>query len=198
MIHKRLLVVILVPVLAGLLALAYLWAARSPSQSVESSVQAAAPEVAPVTAPEFPPNTQWLQSEPLKLADLRGRVVIVQFWTFGCINCIRNYPVYKAWQEKYAGQAVTIIGVHTPEFTNEADVTRVRAKARENGLKFPIAIDNESRIWKSWDNHAWPSIYLIDKQGRVRFNWEGELHLENAEARQFASRIDELLAEKLH
>jgi len=86
MIHKRLLVVILVPVLAGLLALAYPWAARSPSQSVESSGQAAAP----VTAPEFPPNTQWLQSEPLKLADLRGRVVIVQFWTFGYINCIRN------------------------------------------------------------------------------------------------------------
>ena len=192
MIHKRLLVVILVPVLAGLLALAYLWAARSPSQSVESSVPAAAP----VTAPEFPPNTQWLQSEPLKLANLRGRVVIVQFWTFGCINCVRNYPVYKAWQEKYGGQAVTIIGVHTPEFTNEADVTRVRAKARENGLKFAIAIDNDRRIWKSWDNHAWPSIYLVDKQGRVRFNWEGELHLENAEARQFASRIDDLLAEK--
>ena len=93
---------------------------------------------------------------------------------------------------------MTIIGVHTPEFTNEADVTRVGAKARENGLKFPIAIDNDGRIWKSWDNHAWPSIYLIDKQGRVRFNWEGELHLENAEAQQFASRIDDLLAEKPH
>jgi thiol-disulfide isomerase/thioredoxin len=132
----------------------------------------------------------------LKLANLRGRVVIVHFWTFGCINCIHNYPVYKAWQEKYAGHAVTLIGVHTPEFTSEADVTRVRAKARANGLKFPIAIDNDGRIWNSWDTHAWPSIYLIDKQGRVRFNWEGELHLENEEARQFASRIDDLLAEK--
>ena len=149
-----------------------------------------------MSAPEFPPNTQWLQSEPLKLAGLRGRVVIVQFWTFGCINCIRNYPVYKAWQEKYAGQAVTIIGVHTPEFTNEADVTRVASKARENGLKFPIAIDNDRRIWKAWDNRYWPSIYLIDKQGRIRSHWDGELNVMDGAGRKFASRIDELLAEK--
>jgi thiol-disulfide isomerase/thioredoxin len=148
------------------------------------------------TAPEFPPGIPWVQTEPLKLADLRGRVAVVHFWTFGCINCIHNYPVYKAWQEKYAGKKVTIIGVHTPEFTNEADVARVRAKVRENGLKFPIAIDNESRIWKSWNNHAWPSIYLVDKKGQVRYRWEGELHLRDQEGRQFASRIDELLADK--
>jgi thiol-disulfide isomerase/thioredoxin len=148
------------------------------------------------TAPEFPPGIPWVQTEPLKLAELRGQVVVVHFWTFGCINCIHNYPVYKAWQEKYAGKKVTIIGVHTPEFTNEADVARVRAKVRENGFKFPIAIDNDSRIWKNWDNHAWPSIYLVDKKGQVRYRWEGELHLRDQEGRQFASRIDELLAEK--
>src|SRR5260370_36779003 len=125
--YKLLFVVILAPVLAGLLALAHPWTARSPRESVESS----ALTVAPVSAPEFPQDTQWVQSEPLKLSDLRGQVVIVHFWTFGCINCIHNYPVYKAWQEKYANKAVAIIGVHTPEFANEADAARVRAKARD-------------------------------------------------------------------
>jgi thiol-disulfide isomerase/thioredoxin len=177
--HKRLIVLIVVPLVAGLIALAYSRATPGLFESVEANLRAAIPEVAQTPAPEFPQKTQWIQSEPLKLADLRGRVVIVQFWTFGCINCIHNYPVYKAWQEKYADKAVTI-----------------SSKARENGLKFPIAIDNDKRIWKDWDNHAWPSIYLVDKKGRVRYNWEGELHLENPEARQFAARIDDLLAEK--
>jgi thiol-disulfide isomerase/thioredoxin len=148
------------------------------------------------TAPEFPEDTEWLQSKPLTLASLRGQVVVVHFWTFGCINCIHNYPVYKGWQEKYAGKGVTIIGVHTPEFADEADVDRVRAKARANGLEFPIATDNHGRIWKAWENLYWPSIYLIDKQGRVRYHWDGELHLESAEGRQFAARIDELLTQQ--
>lgn len=196
MIHRLLFVVILVPVLAGLVGLTHSWAARSSGESVEGSPLAAAPKGAPVAAPEFPQDIQWLQSEPLKLSDLRGQVVIVHFWTFGCVNCIHNYPVYRAWQEKYAGKAVTIIGVHTPEFANEADAARVRAKARDNGLKFPIAIDNKSQIWKNWDNQYWPSVYLIDKKGRVRYHWNGELHLQTVEGRRFASRIDDLLAEK--
>ena len=147
-------------------------------------------------AQEFPQGTKWLQSKPLTLASLRGRVVVVHFWTFGCINCIHNYPVYKTWQAKYAGKEVTIVGVHTPEFANEADVDRVSAKARANGLKFPIAVDNDSRIWKRWDNRYWPSIYLIDKKGQVRYRWEGELDPKSVKGREFVSRIDALLAEK--
>jgi thiol-disulfide isomerase/thioredoxin len=158
--------------------------------------EAGSPEQEVKLAPEFPRDTQWLQSKPLTLASLRGQVVVVHFWTNGCINCIHNYPVYKYWQKKYAGNGVTIIGVHTPEFAEEAGVDRVRAKARANGLEFPIAIDTDSTIWNRWENHYWPSIYLIDKKGQVRYHWDGELHLENVEARQFASRIDELLAEK--
>jgi thiol-disulfide isomerase/thioredoxin len=150
----------------------------------------------PTAAPEFPQGTQWLQSKPLTLASLDGQVVVVHFWTFGCINCVHNYPVYKAWQQKYAGKGVTIIGVHTPEFSHEADINSVRAEARANGLDFPIAIDNNSRIWKAWDNSSWPSIYLIDKKGRVRYHWDGELHLKSVEGQQFAARIDELLSEK--
>lgn len=149
-----------------------------------------------VSAPEFSENTKWLQSKPLTLASLRGEVVIVHFWTFGCSNCQHNYPVYRAWQEKYAGKGVRIIGVHTPELAREADMARVRARARDNGLKFPIAIDNDKVIWQTWNNRYWPCIYLIDKQGRVRQRWDGELHLEDVKAREFASRIDALLAER--
>jgi thiol-disulfide isomerase/thioredoxin len=126
-------------------------------------------------APELPKDGRWLQSDPLQWKDLKGRVVVLHFWTFGCVNCQRNYPVYKGWLKKYADQKVTILGVHTPEFGSEADVDRVKAKVRENGLSFPV---------------------LIDKKGKVRYRWEGELHLDQADAKRFAGHIDELLAEK--
>jgi peroxiredoxin len=147
-------------------------------------------------APEFPKEAEWVQGGPLKLADLRGRVVVLHFWTNGCINCIHNYPVYRAWQEKYAGKDLTLIGVHTPEFAWEAPARRVRAKAKENGLKFPILLDPDNQVWNAWGNRFWPSIYLIDKSGKVRYRWEGELHLDAAAGKRFARHLDELLAEK--
>jgi thiol-disulfide isomerase/thioredoxin len=146
-------------------------------------------------APEFPAGAPWLQGGPLKLTELRGQVVVVHFWTNGCANCIHNYPVYKSWQEKYAGKDLTIIGVHTPESAGEADAAVVSAKARANGLKFPIVLDNDSRIWKIWGNRYWPAVYLVDKAGRVRYRWEGELHPESAAGKRFSARLDELLAE---
>ena len=103
--------------------------------------------------------------------------------------------MYRAWHEKYA-KDVTIIGVHTPEFDAEAPADRVRRTARENNLKFAIVLDPGSRIWKAWENRYWPSIYLVDKKGKVRYRWEGELHLDTATGRRFAQHIDELLAEK--
>jgi thiol-disulfide isomerase/thioredoxin len=180
---------------AGLIALALVAALllRRPPAQAEAEPPA---EKAPA-APEFARGTQWLQSKPLTLASLRGKVVVVHFWTFGCINCIHNYPAYKAWQEKYAGKGVTIIGIHTPEFEHEADVKRILAKAKQNGLKFPIAVDNDGQNWKAWKNRYWPSIYLIDKKGRVRHRWEGELDSATAKGEQLMRRrIDELLAEK--
>lgn len=148
------------------------------------------------TAPEFAASTLWLQSKPLNLASLRGRVVVVHFWTFGCINCIHNFPSYKAWQEYYAGKAVTIVGIHTPETKGEADVKRVLAKAEVNGLKFPIAVDNDGQNWRNWQNRYWPSVYLLDKKGRVRHRWEGELNFGSTDGeRIMRQRIDELLAE---
>jgi thiol-disulfide isomerase/thioredoxin len=154
------------------------------------------PKKAPMTAPEFTADTHWLQGKPLTLAQLRGQVVVVHFWTFGCINCIHNYPVYRAWQERYAGKGVTIIGIHTPESEREAAVKQLQRDAEQNGLKFPIAVDNAGKNWKNWKNQYWPSIYLVDRKGQVRYKWEGELHLDKVEGRRFASRIDELLAEK--
>jgi thiol-disulfide isomerase/thioredoxin len=152
--------------------------------------------VAPPAAPEFPKGVEWVQGGPLKLANLRGRVTVLHFWTNGCINCIHNYPVYRAWQEKYPAKDVTLVGVHTPEFDREAPAERVKAKARANGLKFPVVLDDKARVWKAWGNRYWPSIYLIDKKGRVRYRWEGELHLDTADGKRFARHIDELLAEK--
>ncbi len=146
-------------------------------------------------APEFAPGTAWVRGGPLTLASLRGQVVVVHFWTHGCINCIHNYPVYKAWQQKYADKGVTIVGIHTPEFEREADMNQIRTHAERHGLNFPIALDNQERNWKAWNNRYWPSIYLIDKKGRVRYRWEGELHLDRVEGRRFASRIDELRAD---
>jgi peroxiredoxin len=187
---------ILVIAMLAMLGVASAWLIRQPeprASTGEDDPETGA--VKPTTAPEFPADGEWLQSKPLKLADLRGRVVVVHFWTFGCINCIHNYPVHKGWYEKYADKDVTIIGVHTPEFDHEAKVTRVEAKARDNGLKFPIVIDNDHAIWKRWQNQCWPSIYLVDRKGQIRYRWEGELHLNESTGRKFAAHIDELLAE---
>jgi thiol-disulfide isomerase/thioredoxin len=148
-----------------------------------------------IEAPEFPGGLAWLQSQPLRMADLRGRVVVVHFWTNGCINCIHNYPVYKQWREKYAEKDLNIIGVHTPEFAHEANADKILAKARGNGLQFPIVVDNDKKVWQAWNNAVWPCIYLVDKKGLIRSRWEGELHLDNREGRQFAAQIDKLLRE---
>jgi peroxiredoxin len=166
--------------------------------SVGSVLALARPDAADEApkAPEFPAKAEWVQGGPLKMADLHGRVVVLHFWTNGCINCVHNYPVYRAWQKKYAGKDVTLVGVHTPEFTWEAPASRVRARARQNDLQFPIVLDTDAAVWKGWGNRFWPAIYLIDKRGRVRHRWEGELHLKTAEGKAFAAHVDELLAEK--
>jgi thiol-disulfide isomerase/thioredoxin len=149
-----------------------------------------------VAAPEFPAGLEWLQGGPLKLAELRGRVAAVHFWTNGCINCKHNYPVYRAWQEKYDSKKFVLVGIHTPEFAAEAPADRVKKAARDNGLTFPIVLDPQAAAWKSWGNQYWPSIYLVDKRGRIRARWEGELHLDTADGRRFAATIDALLKEQ--
>jgi thiol-disulfide isomerase/thioredoxin len=146
-------------------------------------------------APSFPKGTLWLNSKPLQMKDLEGKVVVLHFWTYGCINCQRNYPVYKSWMKKYADKKVALVGVHTPEFAAERNVERVKLRAKANGLTFPIAIDNSGRIWKAWRTQFWPTVFLVDKKGFVRYHWAGELHLDKEEDRKFADHIDELLGE---
>jgi peroxiredoxin len=148
-----------------------------------------------VAAPEFPKDAQWLQSKPLSVASLRGQVVVLHFWTRGCVNCQHNYAAYKRWQEQYAGKPFRIIGVHTPEFESEADPAGVQRALEKHALKYAVVIDTDKHIWKSWQNEYWPCVYLIDKKGQVRYHWDGELHLDNVQDRRFAGHIDELLAE---
>jgi thiol-disulfide isomerase/thioredoxin len=151
------------------------------------------PTAAP--APEFTGVTDWINSKPLKLADQKGKVVVVHFWTNGCINCIHNYPHYRAWQDKYKDEKhLLIIGVHTPEFDVEKDVNRIKERMAKNKLTFAVAVDNDRANWKAWGNEYWPCIYLVDKSGTIRHRWEGELGDEGYKT--VTAQIDALLAEQ--
>jgi peroxiredoxin len=147
-------------------------------------------------APEFRGVTQWINSDPLSMSQLRGKVVLVHFWTNGCYNCVNNYPHYKAWQERYAGKDVVIVGIHTPETPGERDVARIKGQAAKHGLKFPIAVDNDAANWKAWNNRYWPTVYVVDRRGIVRYGWEGELSYKGAAGEQTVRKlVDELLRE---
>ena len=170
------------------LAMAIIWAAIARAQE---------PAVFQVPAPEVTGITAWLNTEPLTLADLKGKVVVLHFWTHGCINCIHNYPHMKAWHEQFSEKGVTVLGVHTPEFETEKNVERIKKKAKEYDLKFPIAVDNAAKTWKAWNNGWWPCVYLIDKKGIVRYGWAGELNSKNVQGeRLMRAKIEELLKEE--
>ena len=149
----------------------------------------------PMKAPEFTGVTEWLNSQPLKIADQKGKVVVVHFWTNGCINCIHNYPHYRTWQDRYKDDKnLLIIGVHTPEFDDERDVDRIRDRMAKNKLTFAVAVDNNAANWKAWANQYWPCIYLVDKTGAIRHKWEGELGDDGN--KKVTAQIDELLSEQ--
>jgi cytochrome c biogenesis protein CcdA/thiol-disulfide isomerase/thioredoxin len=125
-------------------------------------------------APEFTGVVGWLNSEPLTLARLRGRVVLIDFWTYSCINCLRTLPYIKEWDERYRRLGLTIVGVHSPEFAFERRKSNVRENAKRLGLRYPIALDNQYGTWQAWSNQYWPAKYLIDRDGHVRFYHFGE------------------------
>jgi thiol-disulfide isomerase/thioredoxin len=123
----------------------------------------------------------WLNSEPLTAADLRGKVVVVDVWTYTCINWLRTLPYVRAWADKYKKQGLVVIGVHSPEFGFERDVANVRRAAKALNVGYPVAIDSEHIIWNAFDNQYWPALYLIDAQGRIRHHQFGEGEYETIE-----------------
>jgi thiol-disulfide isomerase/thioredoxin len=132
----------------------------------------------------------WLNSQPLTADSLRGKVVLIDFWTYTCINWLRTLPYVRAWAEKYQALGLVVIGVHTPEFAFEHDINNVRQAAQDMQVNYPIVIDNDYAIWRAFENHYWPAIYLIDAQGRIRHHQFGEGEYEQSEI-----FIQQLLAE---
>jgi peroxiredoxin len=138
----------------------------------------------------------WLGSPPLSPADLRGRVVVVHFFAFGCINCIHNYPTYRQWQAELAGKDVQIIGIHTPETKSEHNVETLKTKLAAERLEFPVLVDNERANWNAWGNSMWPSVYILDRRGYVRDFWAGELRWQGATGdASLRKTIESLVAE---
>jgi len=123
----------------------------------------------------------WLNSPPLTEASLRGKVVLIDFWTYTCINWRRTLPYVRAWAEKYKDQGLVVIGVHTPEFSFEKDLANVRRQVKEQQVDYPVAVDNEMSIWRGFDNNYWPALYFVDTQGRVREHQYGEGNYADAE-----------------
>ena len=163
---------LLLPVALGLLgAPGGLLLAQEHSRSLVGS---AAPELI---------GDSWLnlpKGSTLSLASRKGKVTIVHFWTFACINCKRNLAAYDRWWKRFADKGVVVIGVHTPETEPERDPANVAKKVKELGIAYPVLLDSEHQNWDRWQQRIWPTIYLIDKQGRVRYVWEGELEYQNA------------------
>jgi peroxiredoxin len=150
----------------------------------------------PAWAPEFVGIEEWINSEPLTMADLKGKVVVVHFFAFGCSNCINNYPWYREWHDAFAGKDVVLIGIHTPETQAETDNNSLRESLTHHKLNFPVAVDKEKKMWTAWYNGIWPSVYIIDREGRVRYWWYGELDWQGAGNQKVARKqIEELLAE---
>jgi thiol-disulfide isomerase/thioredoxin len=142
------------------------------------------------TAPGFSGASTWLNSAPLTPQSLRGKVVLVDFWTYSCINCIRTFPYTRAWASKYRNQNLVVVGVHTPEFKFEQDLVNVNTAVARYKLDFPIAVDSSRSIWQAWGNRYWPAFYLVDANGKIRYHQFGEGDYDKME-----KAIQSLLAE---
>jgi thiol-disulfide isomerase/thioredoxin len=140
-----------------------------------------APLTLAVHMPGFEGASGWVNSQPLTVEDLRGRVVLVDFWTYTCINWLRTLGYVRAWAEKYRHHGLVVVGVHTPEFPFEGDVENVQRAVRELGVDYPVAIDSDYAIWNAFANRYWPAVYVADAQGRIRHHHFGEGGYEECE-----------------
>ncbi len=154
-------------------AVAWLTRLVSPNSSQSKELVKAATD-ARVQAPEFVGLDHWLNSAPLTMAGLRGKVVLIDFWTFGCVNCVNTLPHVKEWYARYKDQGLVVVGVHTPEFAFEREPTNVQNAVLRHGISYPVAQDNRYATWTAWRNQYWPAVYLVDRDGRVVFSHTGE------------------------
>ena len=167
------------------------------SGSMMRAAQSTAGEPAPLPVegvlPTLDGAVQWLNSPPLTVQDLRGKVVLVDFWTYSCINCLRSLPYVKAWAQKYKDQGLVVIGVHAPEFAFERNIDNVKKATHDLGIDYPVAIDNNYAIWRALNNQYWPAHYFVDAKGQIRYHHFGEGDYAESE-----KVIQQLLAEAGH
>jgi cytochrome c biogenesis protein CcdA/thiol-disulfide isomerase/thioredoxin len=163
--------------------------AKPASRADVKARKSSLPDLGP--APDFTGTQRWFNSQPLSLAKLRGRVVLIDFWTYTCINCLRTLPYLEAWDRRYRDAGLTIVGVHAPEFGFEHDAGNVASAIKTNAIKYPVVQDNDLKTWDAWGNQYWPAEYLIDATGHVRETHFGEGDYDKSEA-----AIRSLLAER--
>ncbi len=164
--------------------------ASTPAAVEPATPGAAAPRPGGPTAPELVGGGAWINSEPLTLADLtgQGKVVLINFWTYGCYNCRNTLPYVKQWWQTYKDQGLVIIGVHTPEFDSEKELENVRAAVQREGIGWPVVQDNDRRIWRAYGNHYWPRFYLVNHRGQIIYDHIGEGAYDETE-RQIAAAL---------
>jgi thiol-disulfide isomerase/thioredoxin len=171
-------------------------AQKATEKPVEQPATPLPPAVAQAGLPDYGPapeleNSVWLNVDhPLRLQDLRGKVVLLDMWTFDCINCQHVIPSLRGWYQEYKDQGLVVIGNHFPEFQYESDLGNLKDAIRRLDVPYPVAQDNDGKTWQAYDNHYWPSLYLIDKNGRIRYRHIGEGAYQETE-----TAIKDLLAE---
>ena len=148
-----------------------------------SSIANAQTPATQTAAPDFAGANQWFNSPPLTMQSLRGKVVLVEFWTRECINCVHVLPHTKALYDRYAADGLVVVGVHTPEYDEERDAHALKDAIGALDIKYPVAMDNDYRIWNAWGNRYWPAIYLIDRDGHVVYRHVGEGDYDRIEER---------------
>ena len=147
------------------------------SPSVMNSPQVSEPIAAApsgMTLPEFQGISQWLNSDPLTTSSLKGNVVLIQFWTFACINCQRTLPYVTRWHRDYGDRGLKVIGIHTPEFPFERDINNIKNALNQHQITYPVPVDQEFKTWKAYQNEYWPHLFLADRQGIIRYDHIGE------------------------
>lgn len=158
--------------LFSIVCIAVLAVAVTSVQNVHSSDRVAT--IKPYAAPEIISEGEWFNSDPIKLADLKGQVVLVEFWTFSCYNCINTRPHVNKWYESYKDSGFEIIGVHAPEFAHEKKALNVQKAIEKYGIQYPVVMDNNFKTWRAYKNRYWPAFYVVNKQGDVVHTHFGE------------------------